>query len=136
MERQLYELEIEVRARPGARFPSGIEGAFVRFYVAAEDFMEAIEKMRAAVDIDRYALIEILLCRRIDPDEWEEEREDLFEEDGESYPDADDLFSLLDNDGWLYGPFYGYTDEDTGFGDAGLDDLDDLDDLEELDGSG
>lgn len=130
MQRQLYELEVEVRARPGARFPVGIEGAFVRLYVAADDFMEGIEKMRAAVDIDHYALIEILLCRRIDPDEWEEEREELLETEEDRYPDADDLFSLLENDGWLYGPFYGYTDEDTCFGDSDLDELDDLEDAD------
>lgn len=99
MNRDIYELSVEVRPLPGCELPCDREGAFVYCFVPAETLEESIDILRDTLVRDKLDLIDIEYCMRVYLDEWDAEDE---------YPSLADLRESLESGRALYSPFYGY----------------------------
>lgn len=96
---RIYELSVEVKPMAGSAMPPDMLGAFVFCYVPAENMEESIGILKSALSEDRYELLEIEYCAKIDLSTWAPENE--------QFPTAEQLGSL-DFGELLYSPFYGY----------------------------
>ncbi len=100
----IFELFIEVEPRLSHPMYPDSEGAFVYFYVPATDLERSIEKMRSFLNKDNFNLKDIEYVRRVDLDDWEDER------NNES-PSLADLKEALMKDIHLYSTFHSYESE-------------------------
>lgn len=100
MNRDIYELSVEVRPLPGCELPCDREGAFAYCFVPAETLEESIGTLKAVLAQDKLDLLDIEYCARLYFDEWDPEDED--------FPTLSDLRASLESGEVLYSPFYGY----------------------------
>lgn len=71
-ELSLWIVSTEVRPLEGADAPEWCVGAYVEAYVAASDIVDAVKRVRAMLESERYEVVDISQAIRYDPDDFEE----------------------------------------------------------------
>ena len=99
MRQSIYEISVEIKPLPGSNMPNELLGAFVYCYVPADSLEESLNVMKGALNEDRYQLVDIEYCTRVDLENWQPN--DL------SFPTTQQLLEL-DHGEIYYSPFYGY----------------------------
>ena len=99
MLKHIYEISVEIKPMPGCNMPNELLGAFVYCYVPAESLEDSLSIMKEALFEDRYELLEIEYCTKLNLDQWNPN--DMH------FPSAQQLREL-DSGEIYYSPFYGY----------------------------
>jgi len=103
MKKEIYRIEVQVGPMEGTQLPDDFLGAFSCVYLPALTIRDAIDAAEQYLLADKYSPLEITAAVQLDLEELEYERDD------EGYPDQEELQGLLDNGGYSYGPFVGWT---------------------------
>lgn len=70
-ELSLWIISTEVRPLDGADAPDWCVGAYVEAYVAATDIVDGITRVRAALESEKYEVVDVSQALRYDPDDFE-----------------------------------------------------------------
>lgn len=104
----LYYIDAEVKAAAGnTEMPKHLLGAFVNCYTCAADEDEAKSKAISSLIKDKFTIVNIADCYRVDEDQFSGNEED--NDDGE--PTSNDLTDLRADNDVFYGKFFGYIAE-------------------------
>ncbi len=102
MEKDIYRVEVEVAPMEGAEMPADFIGAIVNVYMPAHNIREAIDLTEKQLLSDRYKTVETTAAFQLDLEGTD------YDTDEEGYPGNKELYALLENGGYWYGPFNGW----------------------------